>query len=72
MIKAFSGPAMTGVPSASLQETTYQMGKAVIRKVPEIASITLYLPNIHNIPIDMAPFQLENKTILEILTFLGH
>jgi urate oxidase len=61
MVKAFSGPVQTGVPSASLQETAFQMGKAVINQVSEVGSITLYLPNIHNIPVDMAPFRLENK-----------
>jgi urate oxidase len=61
MLRAFAGPVKTGVPSASLQETAFQMGKAVVNNVNEIMSITLRLPNIHNIPVDMKPFRLENK-----------
>ena len=30
LINAFTGPTDTGVPSASLQETAFQMGKACI------------------------------------------
>ena len=61
LINAFTGPTDTGVPSASLQETAFQMGKACIDSVQEIANISLTLPNIHNIPVDFAPFGLENK-----------
>ena len=61
MLDGFAGPADTGKFSASLQETAYAMGRKVCKKVPGVSSITLFLPNIHNIPFNFNPFGLENK-----------
>ncbi len=46
--------------SPSVQNTAYLMGKAAIEAAPEIAEIRLSLPNKHCLPVDMAPFGMEN------------
>lgn len=57
----FHGPSDTGVPSVSVQETAYLMGHAALEKVQEVKTITLYLPNIHNIPVDFSRLGLLNE-----------
>lgn len=47
--------------SESVQHTLYEMGTAVLEKVPEIAEIYLSMPNIHNIPFDLSRLGLQNK-----------
>jgi urate oxidase len=47
--------------SMAVQETEYEMGKAVLDACPEIEEISITLPNQHRIPINMQPFGLENK-----------
>jgi urate oxidase len=46
--------------SLSLQQTLYQMGYRVLEKRPEIAEVRLSLPNKHHLPVDLAPFGLDN------------
>jgi urate oxidase len=46
--------------SASVQDSMYRMGEAVLAAVPEIAEIAFAMPNKHYIPINLAPFGLEN------------
>ena len=60
IVEGFSGPAATGIPSPSLQRTAFEIGQNVIDKVDGISSVTLYLPNIHNIPVNFEPFGLSN------------
>ncbi len=47
--------------SNSLQNTLYEMGKAVLEKVPELADIHLFMPNKHNLLVDFSPFQIDNS-----------
>jgi len=61
LIYVFCGPADIGQHSKSVQETAYQMGCKVLDVVKGINRITLYLPNIHNIPLDFSKLGLENK-----------
>lgn len=56
LINTFAGPSDVGVYSASVQQTLYDMGKSAIHKVPAISSITLEMPNIHNIPFNLEPY----------------
>lgn len=42
--------------SPSVQSTLYAAGEAVLAAVPEIATVTLRLPNRHHIPVDLTPF----------------
>lgn len=46
--------------SLSVQHTLYAMGEAVLEKFPDIEEITLSMPNIHYLPVDLARLGLEN------------
>lgn len=46
--------------SASVQDSMYRMGEAVLAAVPEIAEIAFAMPNKHYIPITLTPFGLDN------------
>lgn len=48
------------VHSLALQQTLYEMGKAVLERLPTVAEITLIAPNIHHFAVDLEPFGLEN------------
>jgi urate oxidase len=48
------------VQSLALQQTLYQMGKAVLESYPEIAEVRLSAPNKHHFVYDLSPFGLEN------------
>ena len=50
-----------GHDSLSVQHTLYAMGAAVLEKYPDIAEISLSLPNIHCLPVDLARFGLPNQ-----------
>jgi len=46
--------------SLSVQHTVFDMGKAAIEAVPEIASIKLTMPNLHCLPVDLSRFGQDN------------
>lgn len=46
--------------SDSLQQTLYEMGKAVLAQIPDLADIHLVMPNRHNLLVNLAPFGQEN------------
>jgi urate oxidase len=46
--------------SYGVQDSMYRMGEAVLAAIPEIAEIGFAMPNKHYIPINLAPFGLEN------------
>jgi urate oxidase len=46
--------------SLSVQHTLHAMGYAVLKANPEIAEITLAMPNKHALLVDLAPFGLDN------------
>jgi len=46
--------------SLSVQHTLYDMGKAVLEAVPEIARITLTMPNLHCLLVDLSRFGQDN------------
>jgi urate oxidase len=49
------------VHSLALQQTLYEMGKAVLETYPEIAEVRLSAPNKHHFVYDLSPFGLENR-----------
>jgi len=49
------------VHSLALQQTLWEMGKAVLSTHGEIASISLSAPNKHHFLVDLAPFGLDNN-----------
>ncbi|MFN2478865.1 MAG: factor-independent urate hydroxylase [Pseudonocardiaceae bacterium] len=48
------------VYSRALQQTLWEMGKAVLEAHPEITEIALSAPNKHHFAVDLTPFGLEN------------
>ncbi|RYP88268.1 urate oxidase [Nocardioides guangzhouensis] len=50
----------TAVHSLALQQSLWEMGRAVLSGDDRIASVDLVAPNIHHIGVDLAPFGLEN------------
>jgi urate oxidase len=46
--------------SMSVQHTLFDMGKAALAATPEIARITLTMPNLHHLPADLSPFGQDN------------
>jgi len=46
--------------SMSVQHTLFDMGKAALEAAPEIASITLTMPNLHHLLADLTPFSQDN------------
>ena len=50
--------------SRSVQQTMYEMGKALIEAQPEIAEVRLSLPNKHHFVVDLSPFGQENENVV--------
>uniref|UniRef100_A0ACD5VVE7 Uncharacterized protein n=1 Tax=Avena sativa TaxID=4498 RepID=A0ACD5VVE7_AVESA len=50
----FFGPPDVGVYSPSVQNTLYLMGKEVLTRFPDIASIQLRMPNLHFLPVNLS------------------
>lgn len=48
------------VHSLALQQTLWEMGRAVLEARPDIADISLSAPNKHHFLVDLAPFGLDN------------
>lgn len=48
------------VHSLALQQTLWEMGRAVLEAHPEVAEISLQAPNKHHFVVDLSPFGLEN------------
>jgi len=46
--------------SMSVQHTLFDMGKAALDAAPEIARITLMMPNLHHLLADLSPFGQDN------------
>jgi len=46
--------------SRSVQHTLFDMGKAALDAAPEVAAITLTMPNLHHLLADLSPFGLDN------------
>ena len=47
--------------SLSLQQTLYEMGKAVLEAHEEVAEVRLAMPNKHHFVVDLSPFGIDNK-----------
>jgi urate oxidase len=58
--------------SPSVQNTLYLMGQAVLEHIPELKSIELSMPNKHYLPINLNPFQLENRNEIFLPTDEPH
>jgi urate oxidase len=58
--------------SPSVQATLFQMGEAALRAAPEIAQVTLSMPNKHCLPVDLSPFGMENRNEVFVPTDEPH
>ena len=58
--------------SPSVQATLFEMGEAALKIAPEISRIRIVMPNKHCLPINLAPFGLENKNELFVPTDEPH
>ena len=54
--------------SPSAQSTQYHMGEAALKACPEIAQISLTMPNLHYLVIDLTPFKIANDKELFVPT----
>nr|XP_033773095.1 uricase-like isoform X1 [Geotrypetes seraphini] len=61
ILETFAGPYATGEYSPSVQKTLYDMQLLCLKRVPEIETIEIILPNKHYFTIDMSKFGLDNK-----------
>lgn len=60
LIEIFAGPSDVGVYSASVQQTLFDMAKAVIDTVPVVTKVTLEMPNIHNLAFPLEKYGMKN------------
>ena len=54
--------------SPSAQSTQYHMGEAALNACPEISRISLTMPNLHYLEIDLTPFNIKNDKELFVPT----
>ena len=54
--------------SPSVQATQYHMGEAALNACPEISEVSLTMPNLHYLLIDLAPFKINNDKELFVPT----
>jgi urate oxidase len=54
--------------SQSVQHTMYAMGQAVLDSVEDVTRIRLVMPNKHHLPVDLAPFGMENRNEIFVAT----
>ncbi len=59
-IKALLLDRFAQVHSLALQQTLWEMGKAVLEQHDRVAEIRLSAPNIHHFVVDLGPFGLDN------------
>jgi urate oxidase len=54
--------------SDAVQQTLYQMGEEVLRVLPEVAEVSLAMPNKHRVLANLAPFDLPNDNEIFVTT----
>jgi len=57
-----------GHDSASVQQTIFAIGSALLERVPEISSVDLSMPNRHRLPVNLQPFGLDNPNEIFVAT----
>jgi urate oxidase len=56
------------VHSLALQQTLWEMGRAVLERHPEVAEMKLSAPNVHHFVYDLSPFGLDNPNEVFVAT----
>jgi urate oxidase len=54
--------------SRSVQHTLFAMGEALLEACPEVAEVSLLLPNKHHVAVDLAPLGLDNDRAVFVAT----
>jgi urate oxidase len=58
--------------SVSVQASIWIVGKAILERHPEVAEISMSLPNLHHWTVDLSPFGIENDREVYISTTEPH
>jgi len=58
--------------SVSVQASIWIIGKAILERHPEVAEVSLSLPNLHHWTVDLSPFGIENDREVYISTSEPH
>jgi urate oxidase len=58
--------------SESVQESIWIVGKAILERHPEVAEISMSLPNLHHWTVDLAQFGIENDRAVYVSTTEPH
>lgn len=58
--------------SESVQHTMYAMGQSVLDSIDTVQTISLEMPNRHHLPINLAPFGMENRNEVFVATEEPH
>ena len=55
-----------------MQDSLYRMGMAALEAVPEVSDISMACPNKHYLPLNLAPFGLDNNNQVFVATDEPH
>jgi urate oxidase len=58
--------------SVSVQASIWIVGKAILERHPEVAEITMSLPNLHHWTVDLSPFGIDNDREVYVSTTEPH
>jgi urate oxidase len=58
--------------SASVQASIWIIGKAILERHPEVAEVSMSLPNLHHWTVDLSPFGIENDREVYVSTTEPH
>jgi urate oxidase len=58
--------------SVSVQASIWIVGKAILQRHPEVAEVTMSLPNLHHWTVDLSPFGIENDREVYVSTSEPH
>lgn len=54
--------------SASVQQTIYAIGEALLARLPQITSVSLTMPNQHRLLVNLGPFDMDNPNEIFVAT----
>jgi len=58
--------------SPSVQASIWIIGRAILERHPEVAEVSMALPNLHHWLMDLAPFGLDNPALVFVSTREPH
>jgi urate oxidase len=61
-----------GHDSPSVQASIWIIGRAILERHPEVAEVSMALPNLHHWLVDLAPFGLDNPALVFVSTREPH